>query len=127
MTDVRVSRLRKRYRVRPRDTGARERFDRLLAAVMSDGVMDAAMERAGIPPTDDVCVRRVDLLLRDASMPDSRLLVSWSVAIADAIAASLREDGPNVVRYSSRHQAIRDMTASVSRRDLTRAWAWRQL
>ncbi len=129
MTELRVARMRKRYRL-PEETAHddRARLDRLLASAIDGELIDAALERAGIPATDEICIRRVTSAARLRSAdPDARLAVQWSIALADAIAGTLRAGGPEVVRYGSRHQALVDMMCSAARGDLTRAWAWRQL
>ena len=133
MIDLRIARLRKRYRL-PEATARddRARLDRVLAAAIDDELIDAALERAGIPATDEICIRHVASSARlNTSDPDARLAVQWSIAIADAIAAAiaweLRAGGPGVVRFGSRHQALVHMMCSAAGGDLSRAWAWRQL
>jgi len=128
MTDVRIAGLRRRYRLPAGAEGERARIDRVVNAALGDDVFDAALERAGISASDEVCIRQVSSVVRlHATHDDTRLAVACSVAIADAIAAELAAGGPNVVRFSSRRHALNDMALSVAAGNLVRVWAWRRL
>jgi len=128
MAAVRISHLRKRYRMRAEAVDERWRLDRVLQTTIDDELFDAALERAGIPTGEEVCIRRVDSVVRlDPAQHDARLAAKWSVALADAIAQYLSEGGPDVVRYRTRQAALVDMACAATRGDLARAWAWRSL
>lgn len=128
MPDLRIARVRKRYCVPAWATGDLSRFDRVFASAIRDELLDGALERAGIPATDEICIRRVDSVVQlDRSHPDARLAAAWSIALADAVASRLREGGPEVVRYPSRFAALVEMVCDAARGDLERAWAWRSL
>lgn len=128
MTSVRIAHLRKRYRVRADTAGERQRLDRVWQSAIDDELFDAALERAGIPADEEVCIRRVDSVVRlDAARADASLAVEWTVALADAIAQRVSDGGQDVVRYRSRYLAVVDMACSATNGDLARAWAWRSL
>jgi hypothetical protein len=128
MPELRIARVRKSYCVPASASGDVSRFDRVFASAVRDELLDAALERAGIPTSDEVCIRRVDSVVQlDRSDPDSRLAATWSIALADAVANRLREGGPDVVRYPSRFAALVEMICDAARGCLERAWAWRSL
>jgi hypothetical protein len=130
MTDVRIGKLRRRYRLPVDDVTASERarIDRAFNAALENELFDAALERAGISASDEVCIRRVESVVRlNTGADDAKLAAFCSVAFADAIVTELANGGPNVVRFGSRRQALIDMTLSVARGNLERAWAWRRL
>ena len=128
MADLRVAKWNRRYRLGGDARSDRARIDRVLSAAVDDSLLSAAIERAGIPSTEELCIRSVASFVRlDRSEPDSRIAVAWSVALADAIARRVREGGPDVVRFASRHQALANMACCVARGELDRSWAWRQL
>lgn len=128
MTDLRIQRLRKRYRLPASAADERRRLDRVLAAALDDRLLDAALDRAGVPTTDEICLRNVSASVRlRRSDRDDRLAVDWSIALAEAIAAKLQGGGADVVRYRSRHHALLELVRHASHGDLRRAWAWRQL
>lgn len=128
MADLRIERLHKRYRLPANALDARLRLDRVLQSAIDGELLDSALERARIPSTDHICIRRVDSIVRlDRARTDSGLAVAWSVALAAAIGSRLDEGGPDVVRYRDRYIALVDMVCAASRGDLDRAWAWRAL
>ncbi len=128
MTDVRIAHLRKRYRIPAHLVTERTRLDRVLASAMDDELFEAALERAGIPADEEICLRRVEWLVRvDDAQADARLAVTWSVALADAIAQYVTKGGADVVRYRTRYLAFLDMACSAMSGDVERAWAWRAL
>ncbi|MEW5928565.1 MAG: hypothetical protein AB1941_13940 [Gemmatimonadota bacterium] len=127
MDALHVARLRARYRLPAGDADARPRLDALLREVLDDA-LEHALDRAGVPRHEEVCVRRVDAPARlRLGAPDSALVAAWSVALADAIRAALDGGGPDVVRFRTRGHALADLLVSVARGDHARAWAWRQL
>lgn len=122
-----MARLRARYRLPAGDADARPRLDALLREVLDDA-LEHALDRAGVPRHEEVCVRRVDAPARlRLGAPDSALVAAWSVALADAIRATLDGGGSDVVRFRNRGHALADLLVSVARGDHARAWAWRQL
>ena len=122
-----MARMRARYRLPAGDADARPRLDALLREVLDDA-LEHALDRAGVPRHEEVCVRRVDAPARlRLGAPDSALVAAWSVALADAIRATLDGGGPDVVRFRTRGHALADLLVSVARGDHARAWAWRQL
>jgi len=128
MTDLHVTRWKMRYRLPVDARDDRARLDRALSSAIDQSLLDEALQRAGVPSSDEVCIRRVESFIRiDPSEPEWRLGVALSVAFADAIAARLRDGGPDVVRFSSRAHALADMACRAARGDLERAWAWRDL
>ena len=128
MTDVRIGTLRRRYRLPADAVSERARIDGVFNAALANDLFDAALERAGMSASDEVCIRRVTSVVRlSASADDAKLAVLCSVALADAIVSELASGGSNVVRFGSRRQALIDMAVSVARGNLERAWAWRRL
>jgi len=128
MTDLHVTRWKMRYRLPVDARDDRARLDRALSSAIDQSLLDEALQRAAVPSSDEVCIRRVESFIRiDPSEPEWRLGVALSVAFADAIAARLRDGGPDVVRFSSRAHALADMACRAARGDLERAWAWRGL
>ena len=96
-------------------------------------MLDHAFERElagrGIPEEAELCIRSLFSPLRvNLSDSEDSIAAQWSVALANEVAAAIAA-GPtrNVVFYHSRRQALMDMATSISRSDLGRAWAWRQL
>lgn len=128
MTDLHIRRLRKRYRLAADSSLHVSRLDHVLRAAIDSELIEAALERAGIQRTDEICIRRASSAtrLRDSDS-DSRIATAWSMSIAEAIVEALRAGGPNVVRYGSSHQAISDMATSALRGEFSRSWAWTQL
>ncbi len=127
MDTLRVRRLRAHYRLASADDGARERLDRVLRSVVSEA-LGAAVERAGIPAHEEVCIRRVSVPAKlRLGKTDAALADEWSRAMALAIRSTIDRGGPDVVRYPTRAHAVADVVAGVADGDLRRAWAWRQL
>ena len=128
MTDLVVARWKRVYRLPGDAAGERARLDRILASAVDESLFDAALDRAGMPAGEEICLRNVEAFARlDPSEPDWRLGVDLSIVLADAIAARLRDAGPDIVRFRSRRHALVDMACRAARGDLARAWAWRQL
>jgi hypothetical protein len=127
MDALHVARLHARYRLPAGAPDARARLDALLREVL-DEALEHALDRAGVPRHEEVCVRRVDAPARlRLGVPDSALVAAWSVALADAVRATLDAGGPDVVRFRTRGHALADLLVCVARGDHSRAWAWRQL
>ncbi|MQA90379.1 MAG: hypothetical protein GEU90_09095 [Gemmatimonas sp.] len=127
MTDLRLARLRARYRLPAEDAAARRRLDSLLR-VLVDDALEASVARSGIAPSEEICVRNVRALTNlGLSSSDPVLTAAWSVAIAESIRRTVDAGGPNVIRYASRAHALHDMLTCIAAGDLRRAWAWRRL
>jgi hypothetical protein len=128
MTDIRIRRLRKRYRVADDPRRETDRLDQVLRDAIDSELIEAALDRAGIHHTDEICIRRTSSFARcDGSDSNARIAAAWSMSIADAIAEALRKGGPNVVLYGSIHHALLDMATSAIGGDFSRVWAWQQL
>ena len=128
MIDLRISKLRRHYRLPSNNNEERSRVDRVLQLALEDELFDAALRRAGVSSDDQICIRRVNAAFKFNNVhQDVMLAASWSVALADAIAMEINQCGANVLRYASRRQALVDMALCIARGDVTRAWAWRKL
>jgi hypothetical protein len=128
MHSMHIGRLKRRYRLPLSAGDARHRLDRIFGTVL-DGRLEMALDRAGIPPHEEICVRTASSLFRPRlSLPDESIATQWSLLLAEAIQrAASGSPEASVVRYSSRMHAMADMAAGVLRGDYARAWAWRQL
>lgn len=128
MTDVAITRFRKRLRLPADSLSERDRIDRAIAQSLGDEMFDTALQRAGVIESDEVCIRRVQTVVRlDAANDSLRLATTCSLALAAAIATELSAGGPNVVRYRSVRAALLEMGVQVAQGNLERAWAWRQI
>ena len=127
MTDIRIRRLKKRYRLASRSQGT-SRLDHVLREVIDSDILEAALERGGIRRTDEICIRRVSAKARlNEDESNNRLATAWSVSLADAIVDALNDASSNVVVYGSLHSGLCDMAVSALRGDFSRSWAWKQL
>jgi hypothetical protein len=128
MTDtLRIERMRVRYRLPAGRPDLRRRLDRVLDRVL-DEELEPALERAGVDPRSEICIQTVDVPVRlGVGSPDRALGEAWSAALAAAIARAASGRGRDVVRYSSRTEALTDFAVGVAAGDLSRAWAWRQV
>ena len=108
------------------DSASWDRLDRVLRDAVP-AALETAFARLGIPEGEQVCVRRIDAPVRlSLAGSDEGIAAAWSLAITDALAATLAR-GDGVVRYGSKAHALVDLLAGVAARDTSRAWAWRQL
>jgi hypothetical protein len=122
-----IRRLAARYRLPASHVDERRRLDRVITSALSD-VLEAALERAGVPITEEICIRALHIVSRvRLDVRDEDLALEWSLAVADAVAQEIRMGGPNVIRYTSRHHALCDLALSAARGDGARTWVWRQL
>jgi len=127
MDNVAVTRLNARYRLPASAAAQKERLDRILSEAV-EGILEAALERAGVPVQEEICIRSVHSVARlRLSSPDSTLATAWSLALAEAIRRCVGRPGADLVHYGSRHHALVDLVTSVAGGDLRRAWAWRQM
>jgi len=126
MEMVRIHRLSARYHLPPSREQERERLDRILRGVL-DEALERALERAGVSPYEEVCIRRLHVPVRlRLSLADSALTLTWSLALSDSILQARNgEYVPNVVRYHSVAHALFDMATGVATNRFERAWAWR--
>jgi len=128
MDTLSIDRLEVRYRMPLSRAQEADRLDRALRRVL-DEALESALERAGFSPTEEVCIREVEVPVRlRLSAGDDDLILAWS----DALARGLRQavaagETSRVVRYTSRAHALLDLAAGAAAGDLRRAWAWRQL
>jgi hypothetical protein len=127
METLRIRKLSARYHLPPSAEAERQRLDRILRE-MTDGVLETAIERAGVSAGEEVCLRSLYVPVRlRLGGADSALAAAWSSALAEAIRRAADASSPGVVRYTSRMHALVDLAACVAREDYRRAWAWRQL
>ena len=132
METLHVGTHRVRYQ-RPASAGGvvERRMDALLR-LMREDVLARAIERAGVAPHEEVCVRRLHLSVRlDLRASDIELAARWSQRLAEELAQAIREGAAgqrdDVVCFGSRAHALADCVNGVARGDLRRAWAWRRV
>lgn len=108
--------------------GERRRLDRIRDLVF-DSFLESALERAGISPRDEICLREIRTRVRlRLSASDQALALAWAAALAISIRETLDRGGADwVVRYRSRMHALVDLAEAVAVGGMHRAWAWRQL
>lgn len=126
--DVRIQKFETLYRLPPKALAERRRLDQVRTSVL-DTAFALTVDRAGIREESELCIRKlfvpVSLRLSDS---DESIAKTWGAALAAEIARAMRDgETTNIVIYHSRRQALLDLTLSVARSDLRRAWAWRQL
>lgn len=127
MTTLRVGQLRARYRVPAAPPEARRRLDEILHGLVDDA-LEEALSEAGVPATEEICIRNVSVPVRlGLGSPDSALSRAWGNALASSIRKTVEVGGPNIARYANRAHALADMLACLAAGDYRRAWAWRQL
>ena len=127
MDAVRIRRLSARYHLPPSREAERERLGRILHAVL-DEALERALERAGVSPHEEICIRNLHAPVRlRLSQADSTLVLAWSLALSEAIMRARNDQtGPkNVVRYNSPAHALFDVAAGVATDRFDRVWAWR--
>jgi hypothetical protein len=128
MAEVRIRRLETKYRLPHSARAERRRLDELRTQVV-DRAFSMAIERMGLSDEAELCLRgletRVSLSLHST---DQALVAHWSAVMADEIVRALSNASSfRAVVYHSRRQALMDFAISISRGDLRRAWAWRQM
>ncbi|MDQ3775211.1 MAG: hypothetical protein M3461_13090 [Pseudomonadota bacterium] len=126
MEMVRIHRLSARYHLPPSREEERERLDRILRTVL-DEALEGALERAGVSPYEEVCIRSLHVPVRlRLSLANSSLALAWSLALSDSIVRARNgEYVPNVVRYHSAAHVLFDVAIGVATDRFERAWAWR--
>ena len=128
MSEIRVRKFETKYRLPGSLRAECRRLDQLGAPVV-EAAFAQAIDRLNLPEENEVCIRdisaRVSLRLNST---DKSLIAQWSTALADEIFAAVQNASTRrAVVYHSRRQALVDLGVSVSRGDLRRCWAWRQL
>jgi hypothetical protein len=126
MEMVRIHRLSARYHLPPSREEERERLDRILRTVL-DEALERALERAGVSPYEEVCIRSLHVPVRlRLSLADPSLGLAWSLTLSDSIMRARNgKYVPNVVRYHSAAHALFDVAIGVATDRFERAWAWR--
>ena len=128
MERVHISDCKVRYRLPVSRVAEKAKLDRLMLTML-DEYLEPALDRAGISPEEEICIRDLHVPFRPrVSATDASIASLWGLAIADAVrdAASQPPHG-GFVRYRSMAHALVDLAASVAVDNLDRAWAWRQL
>jgi hypothetical protein len=126
MEMMRIHRLSARYHLPPSREEERERLDRILRTVL-DEALERALERSGVSPHEEVCIRSLHVPVRlRLSLANSSLVLAWSLALSDSIMRARNgEYVPNVVRYHSAAHVLFDVASGVATDRFERAWAWR--
>jgi hypothetical protein len=123
---LRIRRFTARYHLAPSRQHERERLDELLRLVLGEA-LERALERAGVSPYEEVCIRNLHVPVRlSLAAPDASLVLAWSLALAESIMRA--RDGaqlPGVVRYSSPIHALLDVALGIANGNYERTWAWR--
>jgi hypothetical protein len=123
---LRIRRFKARYHLAPSRQHERARLDQLLRLVLGEA-LERALERAGVSPYEEVCIRNLHVPVRlSLAAPDSSLVLAWSLALAESIVRA--RDGaylPGVVRYSSPIHALLDLALGIASGNYERTWAWR--
>lgn len=128
MDTVHIHSMETRLHLRRSQTSEQPRLAGALKDVLGEGLVEAALERLGVPLHEEICIREihtpVNLRLSAAS---AELAVDWSLALAESVARAVHRGGPRVVRYPTPVHALVDFALGVATRDFGRAWAWRQM
>jgi hypothetical protein len=126
MDILRVRRFKVQYRLQPERLPERERLDGLLRGILAE-TLEQSLERAGVSPHEEVCIRKLHVPVRlRLNAADSSLVMAWTLALTEAIVRA--RDGryvPGVVRYTSRVHALLDLALGVLSGNYERSWAWR--
>jgi hypothetical protein len=127
MKSIAINRFHARYRLAAGAQTHQERLQRILAEVL-DGGLEAAVQRSGIDPAAEVCIRKIYALVTlDLGQSDSALATKLTLAIAEGIDFGLGQEGVDLVRYGSRAHAVIDFAVGALSGDFSRFWAWRRL
>jgi hypothetical protein len=109
----------------PGERGRLERMWRDLSA----RALGRALEEAGLPADEIICVRRLDLQMRLwLGQTDEAMVAEWAAGVARAVRQELdaaRVD--SVITFRSTLAAVVDAVRGLVRGSTTRAWAWRQV
>ncbi|WP_319549550.1 hypothetical protein [Desulfogranum marinum] len=128
METLHIEHFQARYHLPPSMFDQLDRLDHILGEML-DGSLALALERLGISPREEICIRRVHAPVRlRSNSVDSDLITDWSMSLAESFHEVLSQNDPaNVIRYPSRIHGFIDFADSVARGDFHRAWAWKQL
>jgi hypothetical protein len=96
---------------------------------LSARALERALDSAGLPADETICVRRLDLHMRLwLGQTDEAMVSEWAAAVARALRLEIdagRSDG--IVRFRSTLAGVVDAVRGLVRGSMARAWAWRQL
>lgn len=127
MDDLRIQRMRARYRLSPEQTSAKPRLDTIMRAMAGDILADS-LASLGIGAHEEVCIDRLHHRgTIDLDAPDEEVAVAWASSITHALRERLERGGSGVVRFRSLEHAIADLAISAARGEVSRAWAWKKL
>ena len=128
MPEIQIQKFDTRYRLPYWALAEQRRLDGMRTAVL-DQAFALALERLGVADDGELCIRNLFAQVHlNLDGTDESLTRKWSLALAEEIGLAMRHGATsNVVVYHSRRQAMMDLAISVSRGDLRRGWAWRQL
>lgn len=128
MDAIHVRRVQMRCRVQSGRELDRERAQRIFRDDLASALEDA-VAAAGIGEEEQVCIRTLQLSARLwMGLTDDALRREWAELLAAQIRRAIAGgDVSQVVRYVSENAAVLDALRSLSRADVTRLWAWRQL
>jgi hypothetical protein len=128
MGQVNIRRLHTIYHLSAEHEDLRARLDRVRDCMIREG-LEAALDRLGVDPEEEICLRRIHAPMRlRMSDPDAALELDWSLALARGIEAGLKKEGNlDMVRYRTRLSALTDLASGIARKDYRRIWAWRQI
>lgn len=128
METLRIQQFQARYHLVPSMFDQQDRLDRVLAEML-DGALGPALERLGISPREEICIRRVCVPVRlQNDSADNELILEWSMALAQSIHETIAANNQdNIIRYSSRIDGFLDFAGGVARGNFHRAWAWHRM
>ncbi len=126
MPEISLRKFDTHYFLSQADRAEQYRLDELRTRVLDDAFR-SAIDRAGVPPDGELCIRSVSVPVRlRLNSSEQSIVACWSSALAQNLTELFRNVGDSGrVFYYSRRQAIFDLVLSVSRRDYQRAWAWK--
>lgn len=128
METLHIEHFQARYHLPPSMLDQQDKLDHMLGEML-DGSLALALERLGISPREEICIRRIHAPVRlRSNSADSDFIMDWSMSLAENFHEVLsRNDPDNIIRYPSRIHGFIDFADGVARGDFHRAWAWKQL
>lgn len=128
MDALHIQRFEARYHLSREQLDMHQRLDGLLADLLPQA-LETVLESSGVSPHEEICLRQIHVPVRlRMSASDPVLISAWCEALAEAIRSSMDNgQSDQVVRYSSRINALADFAMGVANRCYPRAWAWNQL
>lgn len=126
--EVTIQTFETQYRLAPWARVEQRRLDQVRTIVL-DNAFAWALDQVGIREEAELCIRKLFVPVRlSLYRSDESIVATWSAALGQEIVRAIGGGSTaNVVVYHSRRQALMDLAVGVARRDLSRAWAWRQL